>query len=45
LIGKERPVMISKNRHFYFHLDLYTNLDIDLFDRVSNRLASFKPIG
>lgn len=37
--------MISKNRHFYFHLDLYTNLDINLFDIVSNRLTLLKPIG
>jgi hypothetical protein len=37
--------MSSKNWHFYLPLDLYTNLDIDLFDRVSNRLALLKPIG
>lgn len=37
--------MSSKNWHFYFPLNLYTNLDIGPFDRVSNMLAPFKPIG
>jgi hypothetical protein len=37
--------MPSESVHFYFHLDLYTNLDINLFDIVSNRLTLLKPIG
>lgn len=37
--------MSSKNGRVYLPLDLYTNLDIDPFDRVSNMLALLKPIG
>ncbi len=37
--------MSSQNERFYFAFDLYTNLDIGPFDRVSNMLALLKPIG
>ncbi len=36
---------MTKFAYIFLVLDLYTNLDIDPFDRVSNMFAPFKPIG